>query len=40
MDEDKKKEAQEKFMQYNAAYETLSQIKARRTRKNKSFQDY
>lgn len=40
MDPDKKLEAQEKFMEFNAAYETLSKIKTRRARKNKSFQDY
>ena len=39
MDPVKKQEAQEKFMEYNAAYETLSQMKARRFKKNKSFQD-
>lgn len=40
MDEDKKREAQNKFMEFNAAYETLSKIKTRRAKKNKSFQDY
>ena len=40
MDDTKKLEAQEKFMEFNAAYETLSKMKARRARKNQSFQDY
>ena len=38
-DEDKKLVAQEKFMELNAAYETLSKIKSRRLRKNNQFQD-
>ena len=37
---DKKLEAQEKFMEFSAAYETISKIKSRRARKNNSFQDY
>ena len=40
VDAEKKLAAQEKFMEYSAAYETLSKIKARRARKNNSFQDY
>lgn len=36
----KKKEAQEKFMEFGAAYETLSKIKSRRAMKNNAFQDY
>ena len=39
MDADKKLEAQEKFMEFNAAYETLSKIKAKRSKRNKEFQD-
>ncbi|XP_032777236.2 dnaJ homolog subfamily C member 22 [Daphnia magna] len=40
VDADKKLEAQEKFMEFSAAYETISKIKTRRARKNNSFQDY
>ena len=39
-DPTKKQEAQEKFMEFNAAYEKLSNIKARRSKKNRTFQDY
>lgn len=40
VDDNKKKEAQEKFMEFGAAYETLSEIKSRRAKKNNAFQDY
>ena len=39
MDPTKKLEAQEKFMEFNAAYENLSLIKTRRSKKNRSFQE-
>jgi len=40
LDPAKKLEAQEKFMEFNAAYENLSQMKARRSKRNRSFQDF
>ena len=38
MNPEKKLEAQEKFMEFNAAYETLSKLKSRRSKKNKESQ--
>lgn len=40
IDHDKKLEAQEKFMELGAAYETLSKIKSHRAKRNNAFKDY
>lgn len=40
MDPEKKLMAQEKFMEFNNAYETLSKIKSRRAVRNNAFDEY